>query len=85
MRLLRLLIALLCVAVGVAIGALNPQRVVLDLGFAALPSTLGIIVLATLLVGAVTGGLVLAVSVVLPLRQQLRRMRLPPPQPPDVR
>lgn len=85
MRLLRLLIPLLCVAIGVAIGALNPQRVVLDLGFVMLPSTLGVVVLATLLVGAVMGGLALAVSVVLPLRQQLRRTRLPPPQIPDAR
>jgi len=85
MRLLRLLIALLCIAVGVAVGALNPQRVLFDLGFVALPSTLGIIVLATLLIGAVVGGLVLVVSVVLPLRQQLRRMRLSPPHVPDAR
>lgn len=81
MRLLRPLIALCCVAAGVAIGALNPQRVQLDLGFMTLPSTLGIAVLATLLVGAVLGGLALAVSVVLPLRRQLRRTPVEPPPP----
>lgn len=75
MRALRLLIALLSIAAGVAIGALNPQPVTLDLGIVVLHSTLGIVLLATLLLGAVAGGAVLAVSVVLPLRRRLRRAR----------
>lgn len=73
MRALRLLIALLSIAAGVAIGALNPQPVTLDLGIVVLHSTLGIVLLATLLLGAVAGGAVLAVSVVLPLQRRLRR------------
>jgi uncharacterized integral membrane protein len=75
MRALRLLIALLSIAAGVAIGALNPQPVTLDLGIVVLHSTLGIVLLATLLLGAVAGGSVLAVSVVLPLQRRLRRAR----------
>jgi lipopolysaccharide assembly protein A len=72
-RPLRLVIALSCLAAGVVVGALNPQPAVLDLGFARAASSLGVIVLVSLLVGVVAGGLALAASVVLPLRQRLRR------------
>ena len=75
MRLIRFLIALLCIATGVVVGALNPQPVSLDLGFTTLRGTLGVSMLIALLVGAIAGGLVLAASVVVPLRQQLRRER----------
>src|SRR3546814_4418845 len=75
MRLIRFLIALLCIAAGVVVGALNPQPVSLDLGFTTLRGTLGVSMLIALLVGAIAGGLVLAASVVVPLRQQLRRER----------
>jgi putative membrane protein len=85
MRLLRLFVALLCLAIGVAVGALNPQPVALDLGATTLRLPLGVAVLVTLLIGVVIGGLILAVSVVLPLRQQLRRARLAQPAPPDDR
>jgi hypothetical protein len=37
--------------------------------------------LGTLLIGVIIGGLILAVSVVLPLRQQLRRARIAQPIP----
>ena len=73
MRLIRWLIALLCLAVGIVVGALNPQPVALDLGMATLHSTLGVSVLLALLLGVIVGGLVLVASVVLPLRQRLRR------------
>ena len=75
MRLIRFLIALLCIAAGIVVGALNPQPVSLDFGFTTLQGTLGVSLLVALLVGAIAGGLVLAASVVLPLRQQLRRER----------
>ena len=73
MRLLRLLVALFFLAAGLAVGALNPQPVDIDLGFAILHTTLGIALLATLLFGVIAGGLVLAASVVLPLRKRLQR------------
>lgn len=72
MRPIRILIALLCLLSGVAIGALNPQVVDIDLGFAVLRPTLGVALLATLLAGAVAGGLATVVSVVLPVRQRRR-------------
>lgn len=73
MRLIRMLIALMCLAIGIAIGALNAHPVLLDLGVTTLHVTLGVCVLMALLLGFVIGGLVLTASVVLPLRQRLRR------------
>jgi uncharacterized membrane protein YciS (DUF1049 family) len=75
MRPLRILLALLSIAAGVAIGALNPQPVTLDLGIMVLHSTLGIVLLATLLLGAIVGGAMLVASVVLPLQRRLRLAR----------
>lgn len=79
MRLVRLFIALLCIAAGILVGALNPQAVSLDFGFAVLHGTLGVALLAAMLVGVVAGGLVLTASVILPLRQRLRRAQAPRP------
>jgi len=73
MRLIRWLIALLCLAVGIVVGALNPQPVALDLGVATLHSTVGVCILVALLLGVIVGGLVLVATVVLPLQQRLRR------------
>jgi uncharacterized integral membrane protein len=75
MRLIRLLIALACLAAGLAIGALNHQPVMIDLGFNSLHATLGVSLLVALLLGALVGGLAVTASVVLPLQQRLRRMR----------
>ena len=84
MRLIRFLIALLCIAAGVVVGALNPQPVPLDFGFITLHGTLGVSLLMALLVGVIAGGLMLAASVVLPLRQQLRRARMQRTESPAV-
>ena len=83
-RLVRLLIALACLAAGVVVGALNPQPAVLDLGFAQAATSLGVIVLVALLAGVVAGGLALAASTVWPMHQRLRRaQRTPPPSEPQ--
>ncbi|MCC8361510.1 LapA family protein [Lysobacter sp. A6] len=85
-RLIRLLIALACLAAGVVVGALNPQAAVLDFGFAQATSSLGVIVIVSLLIGVVAGGLALAASVVIPLRNRLRRAeRVDAPRPPSDR
>jgi putative membrane protein len=73
MRLVRWLIALLCLAAGAIVGALNAQPVSLDLGFTTLRATLGVCVLMALLMGVVLGGLVAAAS----LARPVRRSRLP--------
>jgi uncharacterized membrane protein YedE/YeeE len=72
MQMLRLLLPLLALAAGIAIGALNPQPVRLDLGIVVLHSTLGLVLLATLLLGVLAGGVLLLVSTVLPLQRRLR-------------
>ncbi|WP_027080374.1 lipopolysaccharide assembly protein LapA domain-containing protein [Luteimonas mephitis] len=82
MRLIRFLIALLCIAAGVLVGALNPQPVSMDFGFVTLRGTLGVSLLVALLAGAIAGGLMLAASVVVPLRAQLRRQRAQRPATP---
>jgi len=85
MRMIRMLVALACVAAGVVVGALNPQRVLLDVGFATTTTTLGIAVLVALLIGVVVGGLVLTAGVVLPLQQRLRRAEAALSRPAPVR
>lgn len=72
-RLIRLLAAVACLLLGGIVGALNTRPVVLDLGFVALPTSLGLAVLVALLAGVVVGGLLVAVGVVAPLRRRLRR------------
>ena len=79
MRLIRLLVALACIAAGAIVGALNPQPLSVDLGFTSIPSTLGVTILVALLAGAIIGGLMLAFSVVLPLRRELGRTSAMPP------
>ena len=69
MRLVRWLTAVLCVAAGAIVGALNAQPVSLDLGFAILRATLGVCLLVSLLLGVVIGGLVAVASVTRPLRR----------------
>ena len=75
MRLIRLLIAVACIAAGATIGALNPQILSIDIGFVTVHATLGVTILVALLIGAIIGGSMLAFSVVLPLRQRLRRVQ----------
>lgn len=82
MRLIRLLVALACLAVGVAIGALNAQPISLDLGITTFHATLGVCILLALLAGVLIGGTVISASVVLPMQRRLalaaRRNVLPP-------
>jgi lipopolysaccharide assembly protein A len=75
MRPFRALIAIVFLAAGVVIGALNAQPAIVDLGIAKVQAGLGVILLGTLLVGVLLGGLAITVSVVLPLRRELRRRR----------
>jgi len=75
MRPLRALAAFLFLIAGIVLGALNPAPVMVDLGLAHLRAGLGVILLCTLLVGVLVGGLAMTASVVLPLRRDLQRMR----------
>jgi lipopolysaccharide assembly protein A len=73
MRLIRSLIALCFVALGIVFGALNRDPVRVDLWFSAFQGRLGLVLLAVLLTGALLGGLVVTLGVVLPLRRTLAR------------
>ena len=73
MRLVRLIAAFACIMLGAIVGALNTQRVVLDLGFTTVPTSLGLGILLALLLGVLVGGTILAIGVVAPMRRCLRR------------
>ena len=73
MRLIRILIALACLAAGIVVGALNPQPVTIDFGFTRGTSTLGVAILVSLLAGVLAGGVAVLAGVVLPMRQRLRQ------------
>ena len=87
MRLIRLLVALSCLAIGVAIGALNAQPVSLDLGITIFRATLGVCILLALLAGVLVGGTVISASVVLPMQRRLALARRgsPPSDRPEGR
>jgi len=71
MRLIKSLLALCFVVLGVIFGALNRQRVHVDLWFDAFDARLGLLVLTVLLIGAFIGGLVVTAGVVWPLRRRM--------------
>jgi lipopolysaccharide assembly protein A len=73
MRLIRILVALACLAAGIIVGALNPLPVTIDFGFTHGSATLGVTILLSLLAGVLAGGLAVMAGVVLPLRQRLRK------------
>ena len=75
MRLLRILSAVVFIALGIALGALNPQTVVLDLGITTLHAGLGVVLLTALLLGAILGGLALALGVIAPMRRDPEHVR----------
>ena len=82
MRLLRILFSIVFIALGIGLGALNPQGVVLDLGVSTLRASLGVALLSAVLFGAVLGGLALSLGVIAPLRRALDRRRAPEQAPP---
>ncbi len=71
--LLQVLIALVFVAGGVLFGAYNPQQVTLDFHFAQVSLTLGVALLAATFIGALLGGIAVAIGVAWPLRMRLRK------------
>jgi uncharacterized integral membrane protein len=75
MRLIRTLAALCFLALGLVFGALNTQRVTVDLGYRVVEGRLGLVLLAALLAGAFVGGLVVTAGVVWPMRRRLHRQR----------
>lgn len=79
MRFPRALFALAFLAAGVTLGVLNAGVATVDLGVVRLHAGLGVILLCTLLVGVLLGGLAIVVSVVQPLRRAQRTASAAPP------
>lgn len=75
MRLLSTLVVLLCIGAGIVFGALNQDLITIDLWFASVRTAVGVSLLLTLLLGALLGGIVIAASVVWPLRRRMNRLR----------
>lgn len=73
MPLIRFLVAIACLLVGATLGALNRQAALVDLGFASVPTTLGVALIVCLLAGVLAGGLAVTLGVVMPLRRRLAR------------
>ncbi|MBN8260789.1 MAG: DUF1049 domain-containing protein [Xanthomonadales bacterium] len=69
MRLIRTVAAIAFLLLGVVIGALNMQYVQLDLGFARVDASLGVLVLAVLVLGMVLGAVLLGLGV--PLQRRI--------------
>jgi uncharacterized integral membrane protein len=74
MRPLRLLIAIVFLAVGLVLGVLNAEPATVDLGVVEIKAGLGVILLCSLLAGVLAGGLAIVASMVLPMRRALRRV-----------
>ena len=73
MRFGLILLVLLFALLGAVFGALNSQAVELDFYFASVTLAKGGVLLAALLLGWILGGLLVFLSLVVPLRRRLRR------------
>ena len=67
-------LALLVAALGVVFSLFNLQQVTLELGLGRMTLPLGVLILLTLMTGAVGAGLLLWGGVVLPMRLRLRAL-----------
>lgn len=76
MRVIKALAALCFIALGLAFGALNRERVHVDLAVAAFDMRLGFLILVVALVGACIGGLAVMAGVVWPMRRSARAARV---------
>lgn len=75
MTVLRLILAALFAASGIFFAALNADPVIIDFYFAQIELTVGISVLLALMLGALLGGLALAIGSALPARRKIRLAR----------
>lgn len=83
MRIVLVIALLLFVVAGAVFGALNAAPVGVDLLFIHVTVPLGAALLAAALLAWLLGGILLWITVVMPLRRELRRSRrqLPSPRP----
>jgi uncharacterized integral membrane protein len=74
MRFGLILLVLVFALLGAVFGALNSQAIDLDFYFATVSLAKGGVLIAALLIGWVLGGLLVFVSLVMPLRRRVRRL-----------
>jgi uncharacterized integral membrane protein len=74
MNTVRLIIALLFLAIGLVVGVLNTQPIVLKLLFTDIPTSSGVAIILSLLFGVIIGGLMVMAAMVLPLYAKLRKV-----------
>ena len=74
-RWLTILLALLVVFAAIVFSATNTATVALDLYFVTCDLPVGVLVLASVFVGCVLGGLVLYPGVIVPLRMRIATLR----------
>jgi len=81
MNVLRLLVALVFLALGLVIGVLNTDPITVDFLFTEFPTSSGAAIIVSLLAGVIIGGLIVLATLVLPLYGKLRKANksVPPP------
>ncbi len=73
MKIFRLLVLLAFLLVGLVIGALNSQPILIDFAFSSIATTSGIAIIIALFAGFIIGGGLVLVSMVIPLYSKLRQ------------
>ncbi|HBK46666.1 MAG TPA: hypothetical protein DDZ67_09585 [Xanthomonadaceae bacterium] len=73
MKVFRLLVMLAFLLVGLIIGALNSQPLLIDFAFASIATTSGIAIIVALLAGVLIGGATILLVIALPLYSKLRQ------------
>lgn len=73
MKVFRLIVMLAFLLVGLVIGALNSQPILIDFAVTSIPTTSGVAIIVAMLAGALIGGAVVLVAGVLPLYSKLRQ------------
>jgi len=73
MKVFRLLLMLAVLLVGLVIGALNSQPILIDFAFSSIATTSGVAIIVSLLAGVLVGGALVLAAMVLPLYSKLRQ------------
>ncbi|KRG47839.1 hypothetical protein ARC20_02660 [Stenotrophomonas panacihumi] len=72
MKVFQLLLMLAFLLVGLIIGALNSQPILIDFAFSSIATTSGVAIIVSLLAGVLIGGALVLAVMVLPLYSKLR-------------
>ena len=73
MNIFRLIIALVFLGIGLLVGVLNTQPIMLKLLFTDIQTSSGVAIILSLLAGVIIGGLIVLATLVWPLYTKLRK------------